>query len=84
MTHEPMPLNPPPYGSATLADLACSLLASLRVPGEQDVLALPRADRACVLVVDGLGWELLRAHQATAPFLAELAARAGPIWAGFP
>ncbi len=84
MTHEPMPLNPPPYGSATLADLACSLLASLRVPGEQDVLALPRADRACVLVVDGLGWELLRAHQATAPFLSELAARAGPIWAGFP
>ena len=74
MTHEPMPLNPPPYGSGTLPDLACSLLASLRVPGEPDVLGLPPADRVCLLIVDGLGWELLREHQAAAPFLSELAA----------
>ena len=84
MTHEPMSLNPPPYGSGTLPDLACSLLASLRVPGEPDVLGLPRADRVCLLVVDGLGWELLREHQAAAPFLSELAAAGGPISAGFP
>ncbi len=84
MTHEPMPLNPPPYGSATLPDLACSLLASLRVPDEPDVLGLPPADRVCVLIVDGMGWELLREHPAAAPFLSELAATAGPIWAGFP
>lgn len=84
MTHAPMPLNPPPYGSGTLPDLACSLLASLRVPGELDVLGLPAADRLCLLVVDGLGWELLREHQAAAPFLSELAAVGGPISAGFP
>jgi hypothetical protein len=84
MTYEPMPLNPPPYGSATLSDLARSLLASLRVPGEPDVLGLPTADRACLLVVDGLGWELLREHPAAAPFLSELAAHGGPISAGFP
>lgn len=84
MTHEAMPLNPPPYGSAALPDLACSLLASLHVRGEPDVLGLPPADRVCVLIVDGMGWELLRDHPATAPFLSELAATAGPIWAGFP
>ena len=84
MTHEPMPLNPPPYGSGTLSDLACSLLASLRVPGEPDVLGLRAADRVCLLVVDGLGWELLRENPAAAPFLSELAANGGPISAGFP
>ena len=84
MTHEPMPLNPPPYGSGTLPDLACSLLASLRVPRERDVLGLPQADRVCLLLVDGLGWELLREHPAAAPFLSELAATGGPISSGFP
>ena len=84
MTHEPRVLNPPPYGRGTLPDLACSLLTSLRVPGEPDVLGLPHADRVCLLVVDGLGWELLREHQAAAPFLSELAAAGGPISAGFP
>jgi Type I phosphodiesterase / nucleotide pyrophosphatase len=84
MPHDPMPLNPPPYGSGTLPDLACALLASLCVPGEPDVLGLPAADRVCLLVVDGLGWELLREHQAAAPFLSELAAIGGPISAGFP
>ncbi len=84
MTHEPMLLNPPPYGDGTLPDLACSLLASLRVPGEPDVLGLPEADRVCLLVVDGLGWELLREHQAAAPFLSYLASTGGAIAAGFP
>lgn len=82
--NEPMPLNPPPYGSGTLSDLGCSLLTSLGVRGEPDVLGLPAADRVCLLVVDGLGWELLRAHPAAAPFLSELAAASSPISAGFP
>jgi hypothetical protein len=79
-----MPLNPPPYGSGTLSDLACSLLASLRVTGEANVLDLPAAERVCLLVVDGLGWEQLRESPAAAPFLSELAAAGGPISAGFP
>lgn len=77
-------LSPPPYGSATLPDLACSLLASVGVRGEPNPLGLPLAPRVCLLVVDGLGWELLRDHPAAAPFLSELAGTGGPIAAGFP
>jgi hypothetical protein len=84
MTTEQTPLNSPPYGSGTLPDLARSLLASLGVPGEPNPLGLPPAVRVCLLVVDGLGWELLRDHPAAAPFLSELAGRGGPIAAGFP
>jgi hypothetical protein len=85
MTTEPIPPpSPPPYGSGTLPDLACSLLASLGVRGEPNPLGLPVAVRVCLLVVDGLGWGLLREHPAAAPFLSELAATGGPIAAGFP
>ncbi|HTS98631.1 MAG TPA: hypothetical protein VMI33_18635, partial [Streptosporangiaceae bacterium] len=44
----------PRYGEASLADLACSVLASLGVAGEPNPLDLAEADRVCVLVVDGL------------------------------
>jgi Type I phosphodiesterase / nucleotide pyrophosphatase len=84
MTTDQIPSNPPPYGSATLPDLACSLLASLGVRGEPNPLGLPVAARVCLLIVDGLGWQLLREHQAAAPFLSELASTGGPIAAGFP
>jgi hypothetical protein len=74
----------PRYGESTLSDLATSLLASLGVPGENNPLGLPPAARACLLVVDGLGWELLRDQPATAPFLSELAVNGAPLTAGFP
>jgi Type I phosphodiesterase / nucleotide pyrophosphatase len=74
----------PRYGESTLADLATSLLASLGVPGEANPLRLADVSRACLLVIDGLGWELLREHQAAAPFLSELAASGRPLTAGFP
>ena len=48
------------------------------------MLGLPETGRACLLVIDGLGLELLRAHQAAAPFLAELAFNSRPLTAGFP
>ncbi len=38
----------------------------------------------CLLLIDGLGLELLRAHQAAAPFLAELAFNSRPLTAGCP
>jgi hypothetical protein len=79
----PAPLIPG-YGRSTLADLATSLLASLGVPGEANPLGLAPADRACLLVIDGLGWELLREHPAAAPFLAELARSGQALTAGFP
>jgi Type I phosphodiesterase / nucleotide pyrophosphatase len=74
----------PHYGESSLADLSTSVLASLGVAKEPNPLRLPDADRACVLVVDGLGWELLRDHQAAAPFLSELAVAGRPLTAGFP
>jgi len=74
----------PAYGESSLADLALSLLAALGVPGEPNRLRLQAADRVCVLVVDGLGWELLRGHPAAAPFLSELAVSGRPLTAGFP
>ena len=74
----------PHYGERSLPDLASSLLASLGVPAEPNPLSLPPSGRACLLVVDGLGWELLRDHPAAAPFLSELAVHGGPLTAGFP
>jgi hypothetical protein len=77
-----MRLPVPAYGSRSLADLTPSVLAALGVPGTDDVLGLPPLPRACVLLVDGLGWELLREHAADAPFLSSLAGR--ELTAGFP
>jgi hypothetical protein len=74
----------PHYGENSLADLACSLLAAAGVPGEPNPLALPPSARICLLVIDGLGWELLRDHQATAPFLSELTLNGAVLAAGFP
>src|ERR1700689_2704519 len=75
-----MPLEPrhspivPSYGTGSLADLSSSILASLDpdAPESQNVLGLTPTQRACLLIVDGLGWELLRAHPAAPPFLSQL------------
>ncbi len=74
----------PGYGRSTLADLSRSVLASLGVPGEDNALGLPAVRRACLLVVDGLGWDLLRAHRSAAPFLAGLMETGCWLAAGFP
>lgn len=49
-----------------------------------NVLRLPAASKVCVLLVDGLGWHLLRSHAAAALFLCSLAVDSEPITAGFP
>ncbi|NLU83675.1 alkaline phosphatase family protein [Rhodococcus sp. HNM0569] len=74
--------HPDVYSRTTLADVLPSTLAVLGVPGTHDALGLPDASRWVVLVVDGLGWNLLRSHADAAPTLAALAG--GPIAAGFP
>jgi hypothetical protein len=85
MTDEPRAQpTVPSYGDATLADLATSLLGSLGIAAEPNPLRLPEATRACLLIVDGLGWELLRDHQAAAPFLGELTRSGRALTAGFP
>ena len=75
-------LRRPAYGSASLADLLPSVLTSLGVAGERDALRLAPTARAVVLLVDGLGAELLRRSADVAPFLSSLAAR--DLTAGFP
>ena len=74
----------PSYGESSLADLSASILASLTGDAAANVLGLPEIGRVCLLIVDGLGLELLRGHQAAAPFLAELAFNSRPLTAGFP
>ena len=74
----------PGYGRSTLADFSESLLASLAVPGAANVLGLPQVNRACLLLVDGLGWDQLRAHRSAAPFLSGLAETGCWLTAGFP
>ena len=84
MTTQTVEPTLPRYSESSLDALATSVLASLAVPGELNPLQLPPADRVCVLLIDGLGWELLSAHPAAAPFLSELAMTSSPLTAGFP
>jgi predicted AlkP superfamily pyrophosphatase or phosphodiesterase len=65
-----------------LGQVVPSLLAALEVPGFANTLALPEANSVGVLLVDGLGWELLAAHASDAPVLTELAKQ--PVRVGFP
>jgi len=72
----------PRYGVRSLGELLPSLLSALGLRGFANSLALEPAARACLLLVDGLGWELLRANRASAPFLNSIAGE--PLTAGFP
>ncbi|MEU3411846.1 alkaline phosphatase family protein [Streptomyces sp. NPDC006658] len=80
----------PEYGSGSLADLLPTLAAGLGVPGlTASIGELAPADRVCVFLVDGLGWEQLAAHPDEAPFLTSLlgSSRGGtgrPLTAGYP
>lgn len=89
------PLDPyaapiPRYGSGALSDLLPAVAAGLGIAGApRTALDLAPADRVCVFLVDGMGWELIRRHPDEAPFLTSLmAGSAGgsgrPITAGFP
>lgn len=90
---EPLALDTAPvpeYGSGSLADLLPTLAAGLEVPGFTAAIPeLTPADRNCVFLIDGLGWEQIKAHADEAPFLHSLlpTSRGGtgrPLTAGFP
>jgi hypothetical protein len=90
---EPLALGSAPvpeYGTGSLADLLPTLAAGMGVPGTTaSIPELTPADRACVFLVDGLGWEQLKAHPDEAPYLTALLAssRGGtgrPLTAGYP
>jgi predicted AlkP superfamily pyrophosphatase or phosphodiesterase len=66
----------------SLADVTPSLLSALGAPGFDNSLAVPATDAVCLLLIDALGWELLRDHATDAPFLNSLAGE--PLAAGFP
>lgn len=74
----------PPYGTASLSELLPTVLAALGVEGETAALKLDLPRRVAVLLVDGLGSELLAAHARLAPCLAALAADGDTLGVGFP
>ena len=74
----------PRYGEASLAEVAPSLLAALDLPGFRNPLGVEPLRRACLLMVDGLGWELLAANRRAAPVLTAAAERGRPVTTGFP
>ncbi len=93
MTPLPPDLAVPPYGSASLADVLPGAAAAVGVDIERgDLPADPldlrarcrRARRVLVLLVDGLGADLLRAHADLAPTLAGLASPVGDLSAPCP
>ncbi|MER6154519.1 nucleotide pyrophosphatase/phosphodiesterase family protein [Streptomyces sp. NPDC001868] len=90
---EPLALDTAPvpeYGAGSLADLLPTLAAGMGVPGTSAAIPeLTATDRACVFLVDGLGWEQLQAHPDEAPYMTALleSSRGGtgrPITAGYP
>ncbi|MGY1807433.1 alkaline phosphatase family protein [Blastococcus sp. SYSU D00669] len=93
MSALPPDLVRPRYGTATLADVLPGAAAAVGVPVERGDLpadplgltaALGGARRVLVLLVDGLGADLVRAHAGLAPILAALAAPVGDLQAPCP
>jgi Type I phosphodiesterase / nucleotide pyrophosphatase len=89
----PADLHRPVYGESTLADVLPGVASALGVPVVRDGLppdplrlteALAGANRVAVLLVDGLGADLLRRHADLAPTLAALAEPAGDLSAPCP
>lgn len=74
----------PAYGGGSLADVLPSVAGALSVPNEQNLLALPPAARYAVLLLDGLGWNLLHQHADAAPYLASLLPNGRRLTAGVP
>lgn len=86
----------PDYDRSTLGSVLPSVLASLGLtrPASQDdpagahqnapLLDLPAADRAVVVLVDGLGDRLLRRRAGHAPFLRSLLSQGRTLQSGFP
>ena len=80
----------PTYDSSGLAGVLPAVARSLGVAepvqdhGPRDLLDLVPARRAVVVLVDGLGYELLRQRSGHAPFLRGLLPTAHRLSAGFP
>ncbi|MFJ3956594.1 alkaline phosphatase family protein [Arthrobacter sp. NPDC090010] len=67
------PLPPAPaYGRRSITELLPSAAAAAGAPGLPNVLGLPSANRVCLVLVDGMGSQLLKRHAAHVPFLRSL------------
>jgi len=75
--NDPMTSVPvaPDYGPGSLAAVLPGVAAALGHPTELPAVALEPADRVCVVLIDGLGHQLLLDNAADAPFLAAMPAR---------
>lgn len=74
---------PGPGGRPGLTEVLPSVAARLGAPDFTDTLGVPDAQRYVVLVVDGLGAQLLAEHAQEAPFLASLPS-VSPLVCGVP
>ncbi|MFL6045990.1 MAG: alkaline phosphatase family protein [Propionibacteriaceae bacterium] len=75
----------PAYQSTTLGELMPSIGAHLGVAGfTEDAFRLPQSARYVVVLIDGLGWNLLRRAAREAPYLASLLGSAQPITSAVP
>jgi hypothetical protein len=76
----------PDWSAGSLASVLPSVADRLGVTEfrDRDVFGLPEARRAVVVLVDGLGYDLLRQRSGHAPFLRGLLAAARRIPCGFP
>lgn len=78
----------PAYDAGGLAGVLPAVAGSLGVPGflsgRDGRLELPQAKRAVVVLIDGLGDELLRRRSGHAPFLRSLLPQGRRLAAGFP
>lgn len=62
----------PAYGSGFLGDVLPSIASRLGVSSAPAIVNIPASDRYVVLLIDGLGWELLADSADDAPFLHSL------------
>lgn len=74
----------PGYGHASVADLLPGVAAHLGVPGFRDAVGLPATGRYLLVLVDGLGWHLLRESAAVAPHLGGLLGSSAALTACVP
>lgn len=74
----------PRYFGGSLAEVLPSAVAALGVSGWTNTFALPPSGSYVVLMIDGLGWHLLRDNADDAPYLSSLAETADPITCGVP
>ncbi|MTD57508.1 alkaline phosphatase family protein [Amycolatopsis pithecellobii] len=73
---------PRPGSQPQLAHVVPSVLTALGVPGFANEVGIPPVSSACVLLIDGLGWELLEQHAQDAPVLSAMSRT--PLRVGYP